>query len=104
MRGIGAEIGRSAGSRPFDYHFYVLQDSAINAFALPAGNIFVHTGLIAVADSEAELAALIRELGENHTILLSTHILSEVEMTCGRVIIINRGKLCAADKPDRSAC
>ncbi|MEZ5302753.1 MAG: ATP-binding cassette domain-containing protein [Verrucomicrobiales bacterium] len=48
-----------------------------------------------------QVRELIRELGENHTILLSTHILSEVEMTCGRVIIINRGKLCAADKPDK---
>ncbi|MCI0639847.1 MAG: ABC transporter ATP-binding protein [Gemmataceae bacterium] len=36
---------------------------------------------------------LIRELGQEHTILLSTHILSEVEMTCDSVIIINRGKV-----------
>ncbi len=38
-----------------------------------------------------ETRVLIRELGEKHTILLSTHILSEVEMTCDHVIIINRG-------------
>src|SRR5438132_7843919 len=36
---------------------------------------------------------LIRELGREHTILLSTHILSEVEMTCDRVIIIHRGQV-----------
>ncbi len=36
---------------------------------------------------------LIRELGQQHTILLSTHILSEVEMTCDRVIIIHRGQV-----------
>jgi ABC-2 type transport system ATP-binding protein len=36
---------------------------------------------------------LIRELGQQHTILLSTHILSEVEATCNRVIIIHRGKV-----------
>jgi ABC-2 type transport system ATP-binding protein len=36
---------------------------------------------------------LIRELGEQHTILLSTHILSEVEATCDSVIIIHRGKV-----------
>jgi ABC-2 type transport system ATP-binding protein len=38
-----------------------------------------------------ETRVLIRELGERHTVLLSTHILSEVEMTCDHVIIINRG-------------
>ena len=36
---------------------------------------------------------LIRELGQQHTILLSTHILPEVEMTCDRVIIINHGRV-----------
>src|SRR5262245_56520596 len=36
---------------------------------------------------------LIRELGKQHTILLSTHILSEVEATCDNVIIIHRGKV-----------
>jgi ABC-2 type transport system ATP-binding protein len=48
-----------------------------------------------------EVRQLIRELGKSHTILLSTHILPEVEMLCGRVAIINRGKLVAQDSPDR---
>jgi len=39
---------------------------------------------------------LIKELGQQHTILLSTHILSEVEMTCNRVIIIHQGQVAAA--------
>lgn len=43
---------------------------------------------------------LIKDLGKHHTILLSTHILSEVEMTCSRVIIINRGKIEASDTVD----
>ncbi len=42
---------------------------------------------------------LIKSLGERHTILLSTHILPEVEMTCSRVIIINRGRIVASDTP-----
>jgi ABC-2 type transport system ATP-binding protein len=46
-----------------------------------------------------QVRTLIRELGKNHTILLSTHILPEVEMICGRVIIINRGRLVAMDTP-----
>jgi ABC-2 type transport system ATP-binding protein len=40
-----------------------------------------------------ETLALINELGESHTILLSTHILSEVEAVCERVIIINAGRI-----------
>jgi len=40
---------------------------------------------------------LIRDLGQKHTVLLSTHILPEVEMVCGRVIIIQNGKLVFQD-------
>ena len=43
---------------------------------------------------------LIRNLGRHHTILLSTHILSEVEMVCSRVIIIHKGKIEASDNPE----
>ena len=42
---------------------------------------------------------LIVDLGKEHTILLSTHILSEVELTCNRVLVINRGKIEASDTP-----
>jgi ABC-2 type transport system ATP-binding protein len=45
-----------------------------------------------------EVRGLIRELGERHTILLSTHILSEVEAVCGRVIIIARGRIALDDQ------
>lgn len=43
---------------------------------------------------------LIKELGKDHTIILSTHILPEVEMVCNRVIIINKGKIVADDNVD----
>jgi ABC-2 type transport system ATP-binding protein len=46
-----------------------------------------------------QIRELIKRLGENHTILLSTHILSEVEMTCDRVIIIDNGEIKAEDTP-----
>jgi ABC-2 type transport system ATP-binding protein len=42
-----------------------------------------------------EMRSLIRELGREHTILLSTHILSEVEFTCDRAIVIDRGRVVA---------
>ena len=46
-----------------------------------------------------QIRELIRQLGQSHTVLISTHILPEVEMTCNRVIIIDNGKIKAADTP-----
>ena len=46
-----------------------------------------------------EVRNLIKGLAGEHTIILSTHILSEVETTCDRVIIINKGKIAAIDTP-----
>ncbi len=46
-----------------------------------------------------ETRDLIRSLGGDHTIVLSTHILPEVEMTCGRVLIISKGRVVAEDTP-----
>jgi ABC-2 type transport system ATP-binding protein len=47
-----------------------------------------------------QVRLLIKDLGKRHTILLSTHILPEVEMTCNRVVIIHRGRILASDTPD----
>lgn len=47
-----------------------------------------------------QVRELIKNLRRHHTILLSTHILSEVEMTCSRVIIINKGRIEAMDTPE----
>lgn len=47
-----------------------------------------------------EVRELIGELAERHTLLLSTHILPEVEMACKRVLIINNGKIVASDAPE----
>lgn len=43
---------------------------------------------------------LIRGLAERHTVLLSSHILPEVEAVCERVLIVNRGRIVASDTPD----
>jgi ABC-2 type transport system ATP-binding protein len=45
-----------------------------------------------------EVRKLVKELGRDHTILLSTHILPEVEATCSRVVIISGGRLVAQDE------
>src|SRR5437773_2168745 len=43
---------------------------------------------------------LIKDLGQNHTVLISTHILPEAEMTCNRMLILYEGQILAADTPD----
>ena len=47
-----------------------------------------------------EIRSLIKELGKNHTVILSSHILSEVSQICDRVIIINKGRIVAIDTPE----
>jgi ABC-2 type transport system ATP-binding protein len=47
-----------------------------------------------------ETRRLIKELGGEHTVILSTHILPEVSQTCNRVVIISRGKVVAVDTPE----
>lgn len=47
-----------------------------------------------------EIRDLIRQLGEDHTVILSSHILSEVQAICEKVLIISQGKLVAFDKPE----
>ncbi|NLW55086.1 MAG: ATP-binding cassette domain-containing protein [Firmicutes bacterium] len=47
-----------------------------------------------------EIRNLIKELGEEHTVILSSHILPEVSAVCERVVIINKGKIVASDSPE----
>lgn len=48
-----------------------------------------------------EIRNLIKELGKKHTVILSSHILSEVSQICDRVVIINKGKIVAIDTPEK---
>ncbi len=47
-----------------------------------------------------EIRNLMRNLGQNHTVILSTHILSEVQSVCDRIIIINEGKIIADERTE----
>lgn len=47
-----------------------------------------------------EIRQLIKKLGKDHTVILSSHILSEVSQICQKVIIINKGKIIAVDTPE----
>lgn len=48
-----------------------------------------------------DVRQVITELGKDHTVMLSTHILSEAQALCNRVLIINKGKIVAEDSPDK---
>ena len=56
---IGDRILAAAGPQPFVYSFYVIEDNEINAFAAPAGYVYVNTGTILAADNVSELAGVI---------------------------------------------
>ena len=47
-----------------------------------------------------EIRSLIKEIGKKHTVILSSHILSEVSQICNKVVIINKGKIVAVDTPE----
>ena len=47
-----------------------------------------------------EIRTLIKRLGKNHTVILSSHILSEVQAVCDRIVVINQGKIVADDTAD----
>ena len=48
-----------------------------------------------------DVRELVREIGQEHTIILSSHILSEVSQTCNRMLIINNGQIVASGTPDK---
>lgn len=50
-----------------------------------------------------EIRTLIKRLGKNHTVILSSHILSEVQAVCDRIVIINKGRIVANDKTETLA-
>src|SRR5712691_1375737 len=55
---IAARLGKSPRAGKFPFQFAVLNDKSINAFALPGGPIFVHTGLLSAIDNESQLAGV----------------------------------------------
>ena len=56
---IGQKLAAAAGRDEFDYEFFVVEEEALNAFALPGGKIFINAGALVKTNSEAELAGLL---------------------------------------------
>jgi predicted Zn-dependent protease len=56
---LGRKILSKSNKAPFDFHFFVIRSSAINAFATPGGYVYVNRGLINLVDKESELAGIL---------------------------------------------
>jgi predicted Zn-dependent protease len=76
VESVGRRILAQMGPQPFEYNFYVIRDSSLNAFAIPGGHIFLNSGLIEVVEKESELAGVIsHEMGH----VVSRHIAKRIE-------------------------
>ncbi|MCU0559763.1 MAG: M48 family metalloprotease [Desulfobacterales bacterium] len=75
---IGQRILAALPEQPFRYHFYVIKDDSYNAFATPAGHIFVHTGLLQAMDREEELAGI---LAHEIAHVYCRHISQKIELS-----------------------
>src|SRR5262252_7718718 len=56
---IGQSLAKAPQANAYPYYFKLLNDDSINAFALPGGPMYVHTGLLKAADSEGEVAGVL---------------------------------------------
>ena len=63
VRSVGEKLVKALPRRDFDYQFYVVQDDAPNAFTIPAGAIYVHTGLLRFVDNDELAGVLGHEIG-----------------------------------------
>jgi predicted Zn-dependent protease len=55
---LGQKLVAQMGPQPFKYRFFIVEDPSMNAFAVPGGYVFIHTGMIRMADQEGELVGV----------------------------------------------
>ena len=73
---VGNRILAALPQQPFKYHFYVIKEEVYNAFATPAGHIFIYTGLLDAMEEEEELAGI---LGHEIAHVYCRHISQKIE-------------------------
>lgn len=56
---LGRKIVAALGDQPFTYHFAIVRDPRINAFAVPGGYVYIHAGLLAAASTDDEVAGVL---------------------------------------------
>lgn len=76
VREVGAKVLATVPSQPFNYQFHIIREDVYNAFATPAGHIFINSGLIAVMENEEELAGI---LGHEIAHVVCRHISQKIE-------------------------
>ena len=69
---VGKKLTSSADAGEFPYSFKVVVDKSINAFALPGGPMYIHTGLLAAADNESQMAGVMAH-EVSHVALAARH-------------------------------
>jgi predicted Zn-dependent protease len=87
VAGLGSELLRVMGPQPLEYDFYVIEDDELNAFAVPGGTVFIHTGLILKARNVSELIGVMghevghvyhRHVAENYRRQRNTSIAQQI--------------------------
>lgn len=76
VNAVGRKILSTMPPQPFKFHFYVIKDDVYNAFAIPAGHIFINSGLLASMESEDELAGI---LGHEMAHVICRHLSKRIE-------------------------
>ena len=90
--GLGDRLLAAAGPQPFEFRFYVVRDPELNAYALPAGYIYVNTGILLDAANVSELAGVLaHEIGhvangDMVTLALIQGVLNTFVMFFARVV------------------
>ena len=93
---LGDRLLAAAGPQPFDFQFYVVRDPALNAYALPAGYIYVNTGILLDAANVSELAGVLaheighvvlRHVAENYNRQRNTQLFYETTSVLASVLV-----------------
>jgi len=77
VNSVGQKLVATLGPQPFSYHFYIIKEDVYNAFATPAGHIFIYSGLLQALDSEEELASI---LAHEIAHVVCRHISQKIDM------------------------
>ncbi|MDH5542343.1 MAG: M48 family metallopeptidase [Nitrospinota bacterium] len=85
---IGNKLLESIDDAEFKYHFLVIEDPALNAFALPGGYIYITTGMLAYLNSEAGLAGILgHEIGH----VIGHHSIKQMKKSMGDTLLVFAG-------------